>query len=365
MKKNTHNVIGLSLLVSSAVMTGCASNNGASSASMMDSDLLSKKDSEIAGLNQKITDMEAAMINERRARSMTADKSSDPELLPPNAKPGECYARVFVPPVYKTETVRVTKKDAAQRMETIPAKYEWVEERIPVKEASERLEVVPATYGYVEEQVLVKPASKQIQVVPAQFKTVTEQVLDKPETTMWKKGTGPITKIDEGTGEIMCLVTVPATYKTVTKRVLVSPETTREVEIPAEYQTVKKRVMKTPPTTRKVVIPAEYKTVKVRKLVSDAQTKTFEIPAEYEDVTKRTMVTDGRIEWRSVLCKTNATPGVIQKLQTSLDKAGFNPGPIDGIIGKQTLDAVRDYQKAKGLPTGGLTMRTLESLGVQ
>ena len=65
-----------------------------------------------------------------------------------------------------------------------------------------------------------------------------------------------------------------------------------------------------------------------------------------------------------ILCKTNTTPGVVARIQTALDKAGHNPGPIDGVIGAQTMTAVTSYQKAKGLPTGGITIGTLKSLGV-
>ncbi len=362
MKNSMHKIIGLSALISSALLTGCANTTNSGSANLADARILAEKDAQIATLNERVNDMENTLSSERQRSAAAGTAGSD--MLPPNAKPGQCYARAFVPPTYKTEEVRVLKSDASQRVETIPARYEWATEQVMVKDASERLEVVPATYEWVEERVLVKPATKRIEVIPAQYKTVTEKVLDKPETTVWKKGSGPITKIDESTGEIMCLVTVPASYKTISQRVLVSAETTRDIEIPAEYNTVKKRVMKTPPTTRKVVIPAEYKTVKVRKLVNDASSRAIEIPAQYTTVTKRTMVSDGRVEWRPVLCKTNTTPDVIAKLQTALDKAGYNPGPIDGILGAQTLDAVRSYQKAKGLATGGLTIGTLESLNV-
>lgn len=365
MTQNAHRLVVLSALMSTAFITGCTSTQTTSKANMMDAELLAEKDQQIATLNQRLNEAESSLNQERAGHGDQATAATGSELLPPNAKPGECYARAFVPPTYKTETVRVLKRDASQRVETIPARYEWDVTKVMTKEASERLEVVPATYEWVEEQVLVKPASKRLEVVPAQYKTTTEKVLDKPEHTIWKKGSGPITKIDEATGEIMCLVTVPASYKTITKRVLVSPESTREIEIPAEYKTVKKRVMKTPPTTHKVEIPAEYKTVKTRKLVQEPQTRTSEIPAEYENVTKRIMVSDGRVEWRPVLCKTNATPDVISKVQNALIKAGYNPGPVDGVIGHQTLDAVARYQRAKGLPTGGLTLRTLESLHVQ
>ena len=49
---------------------------------------------------------------------------------------------------------------------------------------------------------------------------------------------------------------------------------------------------------------------------------------------------------------------------TDVDVGGFNPGPIDGELGSQTYAAIAAYQRSKNLPTGGLTMNTLKSLGV-
>ncbi len=252
------------------------------------------------------------------------------ELFPPNARPGECYARVFVPPTYKTETVKVLKSDATERIETTPARYEWMEERVLVQKPSEKLEVVPATYEWVEERVLVRPASTHTEVVPAVYDTVTERVIDTPAHTVWKKGRGPLERIDHATGEIMCLVEVPATYKTVTKRVLKHSATTRTVEVPPEYKMVKKRLMKTPPTTRAIKVPAKYQTVKVRKLVAPGKTRSVPIPAEYQWVSKQVKVSEGRVAWRSVLCETNTTPRAVESIQKALLRAGYDPGQIDG-----------------------------------
>jgi hypothetical protein len=287
--------------------------------------------------------------------------------FPPNAKPGECYARVFVPPTYKTETETILVKDASERLEIIPARYEWVAEKVLVKEASERLEIVPATYDWVMESVLVKPAATKEVEVPAVYKTATERVLDQPAHTVWKKGEGAgasARTTDDVTGEVMCLVEVPATYKTITKTVLASPATTKTVEIPAEYKKIKKRVMTTPPEARKITIPAEYETVKVRKLVSPEQVKKIAIPSESKTVTKRVKLTEGHLEWRLIVCETNATPHVIRQVQQALSRAGHNPGPIDGVLGAETMNAVKSFQKRKGLPSGFLTIETLEALNV-
>jgi hypothetical protein len=286
------------------------------------------------------------------------------ELLPKNAKPGECYARVFVPPASRTETEQVLAREKSSRVEIVPAKYEWVEQEVLVQEASHKIEVIPARYEWVEERVEVKEASSRMEEVPAVYEWLEEQILVEDAHTVWKKGRGPIEKVDNGTGEIMCLVEVPATYKTVKKRVLKSPATTRKVEIPAEYKTIKKKVQAEPATTRKVEIPAQYDTVKVRKMVEPPREQRIEIPAEYQTITRTVRASDGKMEWRPVLCQTNMTRTTIRDLQIALRDAGHNPGPIDGIYGSQTSAAVRSYQQAKSLPTGGLTLDTLKKLGV-
>ncbi len=286
-------------------------------------------------------------------------------LFPPNAGPGQCFARAFVNPVHKTVTEKVLKRAASERVEIIPARYETVTERVLVQEQSTRLEVIPATYKWVEERVLVKPATQRLEKVPATYGTETEKVLVKAAHTMWKKGTGPIQKIDDATGEIMCLVEVPAVYKTVKKRVVKTPATTRTVDIPAVYKTVKKKVVDKAATTRQVTIPAKYKTIKVTKLVTPAQEKRIAIPAEYQTVTRTEKVKDGFMEWREILCETNMTRSKITAIQRALKTKGYNPGPIDGVIGWETMRAVKAFQKANNLPTDKyLNIQTVKALGI-
>ncbi len=436
------------------------------------------------------------------------------QLLPPNPKKGECYARVWVPPTYKEIPKKILVSEASERTEIVPAKYEWVTEAVEVKPASTRIETVPAVYETVKETVLVSPASrtwmtglgrkaapasdellaaarkhgvnlddaqpgmcfhehyrpakfvtedqqvlvseatedveakpavyrwveKRVMVseptvkyekVPAVYEWVEERILDKPAHTVWKKGEGPIQKIDEATGEIMCLVEIPATYKTIRKRVLKQAAGVRKIEIPAKYKTVKvrelvkdagvvkheiparyktvkvskqvsgpefvwhevhnrsepmttrtgnkiclvekparyktvtRKVLKQAAGSRKVEVPAVTKKVKVRKMIAEPQVKRIAIPAKYETVVERQLDRDGYMEWRSILCKTNMTTSRIRDIQVALKKAGYYGGPIDGIIGKQTIAAVNAFQKAKGLPTDRyINLETLKVLNV-
>lgn len=314
--------------------------------------------------------MQQAMALEKSAMSPQDKPMMDPArgdaaLLPPNAQAGECYARVFVPPKYQTVTNKVLKHEAQEQIKIIPARFEKATERVLVEEASERLEVIPAQYGWREEQQLVKPETQRLVEVPATYERISEQVLVKPAHTVWQKGTGPIQKIDEATGEIMCLVDVPATYRTVSKMTLKTPARTETVTEPAVYETVKRRVMTSPPTTRTVQLPAKYQTVAVTRLVEEPREVRDTIPAVYQTVSKQEMVSEGRMEWRSILCKTNLTAGRISSIQQSLAKAGYYPGPIDGKIGPDTMRAVNAYQRANNLPVDKyLNVKTVKALGV-
>lgn len=89
------------------------------------------------------------------APATSTTSSADNDLLPPNAKPGECYARVLVPEKYEDKTERVLKNAASERVEIVPAEYAMVDEKVLVKEASTVKKVIPARYEMVDEKVLV------------------------------------------------------------------------------------------------------------------------------------------------------------------------------------------------------------------
>lgn len=292
------------------------------------------------------------------------------DQVPPNAKPGECYAKVVVPATFKTEEQQLLKRAAGEKVELIPAKYEEAQERVVLKPASKRLEVIPATYETVEERVQVRAAGKRIEQVAATYETVSEQVLVSPATTAWKRGaanSGGATKVDEATGDVLCLVEVPAVYKTVSKEVVKTPASSREVEIPAEYTTVKKQVLKTPPSTREIDVPAEFGTVKVTKLVTPAKEMKTAIPAEYQTVQRTVQTSAGRSEWRQILCETNSTQAKLTEIQQSLKTAGFDPGRTDGVMTAKSFSAVQAYQQSKNLPVDSgryINVATVKALGL-
>jgi len=335
--------------------------------------------------------------------------------VPVNARPGECYSRCIAPAKYKTVTEKVLVRPATEKIVPIPGKYRWVEKRIVAKEASERIEttpprfedrtvrvmvkppserlrVIPAKYDTRQEQVVIKPASTRTVTTPPVFKTVKQRILVQAASTKWIRTAVPCTVDDIKLGltdcETLCLVETPAMYKTVIKKVLVTPASERTVTIPAEfetitrtvvvepakvvketlpaeYKTITKTVMVEPAKTRSIPVPAEYKTIRVKQVVQEPGERRIPVPAKYETVTKRVKVSDSKIVWRAVVCQDQIQDTKVIQVQRALSQEGFDPGAVDGSYSEQTQQALRAYQRAKGLPEGGgMTIETLESMGI-
>ncbi len=287
------------------------------------------------------------------------------QLPPANSKAGQCYAKVLVPAAYNNSAEEVLIQPATTSFKKTPAVFREVEKRILVEEESFELVPVPPVYETVTETILVEPEQVVKTVVPASYRNETKKVLISPARTEWKVGRGSYEKIDEATGEIMCLVEVPAVYDDVEHVVVDKPAQTTEEVIPARYETIERRVMKTPPTTRKKVIPARYETVVVKELVEPEKFEVVETAPKYTTIQKRELINSEAVKWRQILCETNTTPAVVMRIQKALVAAGYNLGfEPDGEMGPGTLSVIRKYQEANGLPTGGLTLSTLTHLGV-
>ncbi|MEZ5955245.1 MAG: peptidoglycan-binding domain-containing protein [Hyphomonas sp.] len=289
---------------------------------------------------------------------------------PPDADAGSCFARVLIPESTEIQTEQVVDRPEASEIKVIPASYETVTEQVLVKEASVRYNVIPAEYETVTEQVIESPERTETVVIPAEYETYTEQVLVRPAYTTWKPGAGlygrSATSDGTGgvaTGELLCRVEVPAQYDTVTRTRIKTPERTETKVIPATYKTVTREVVKTPAQVVEETVPAVYDTITVQKLVSAAREETIVIPATYKTVEKRVVTGGGGLEWREVLCDTNASPAKISEVQQALSAKGYTL-PVDGAFGPATLRAMEEYQRANGLPVGYLTVSTVESLGV-
>ena len=110
-----------------------------------------------------------------------------------------------------------------------------------------------------------------------------------------------------------------------------------------------------------VVFPAEYKTVAVLKPI--AQPAGENLPVMYQSVTEKVKVTDDQTRWEEILCEDRMTECRISEVQRALYRGGYKPGPINGIVGQQTMAAVNAFQKDFNLSVANhLTIETVKAL---
>jgi len=331
----------------------------------------------------------------------------------------------------KTNGIDIEKASPGQCFKEyyVPAKFEQTDKEILVKEESEEIKIIAPQFEGAEEVVVVKQASKKKVYKPAEYEIVEEKIEIEPAKAVWKKGDGPISKIDNSTGDIMCLVQVPAKYQIFKKTVLKNKSSIELVDVPEVTKAIKISKLVNDASVDKVKIPAEYKKVsitnkvsdasfswkavgekgegvytgnqiclketsakfaKVKKLVVDSAAAIEEekvepaskivkvsnvateaeevrtvVPAVYKTVEKRSKISSERLEWRQILCRTNMGPGINKKIQQALKEAGVYEGVVDGNIGRGTMKSLEQFQKDNGMATGGITLDVLKKLGVQ
>ncbi len=265
-----------------------------------------------------------AHTHEEMAKSVESSTTPAPirgmQALDAIAKVGECYTPAYVEPSCSKGMKKVIVE--------------------PYKEVTE---VVPAVTKQVEEKVLISEERVVEEVVPALYENVSKKVMISPERTVWKKGNFTATT-KQINGETYCLVTEPAVYETKVEKVLRVPASTTTRTIPAVYKTYMKTVEVTPATTKVVK----------------------RIPAVYKQVSACVDNQPGYYEWRSVLCEQNATKSILRSVEEKLADGNFLPKvAVDGVINDRTTEALKSYQRAKGLKVDGLvSIDTVKSLGV-
>ncbi len=280
-------------------------------------------------------------------------------LTPPDAKPGECYAKVVLPAEYETVEEKVLVKEPSESISIIPAEYDTVKAEVEVIPETHKLTPIPATYKEVVETITVKPAIRawkstldedakpvsptllaaiassgvDIQHAkpgdcfreyysPRKFKKVSEEILvqtEHNETSVIPPEFETVEKTIIVKPAYKKLVDVPAVYEETEEKVLVSPEKTMWkkgqnpaqklsgatgeimclVKVPAKYRTIKKRVLKEPATTRIEEVPAETKTIGIKKLLSDAQLKQTPVDAVYITAEKTELEQEPQFVWYS------------------------------------------------------------------
>ncbi|MEL6317967.1 MAG: peptidoglycan-binding domain-containing protein [Pseudomonadota bacterium] len=315
---------------------------------------------------------------------------------PIGARPGACYAKVLKPAKFDTVYDTVLDEPGGKRVKIIPATYRTVTEKVLVQESFEREIEVPPTYKVVTEEVVVRPEYEKLEVIPPVFKTIKEEVVvdaeSKPpvtktdvhyhrkEVATWKhpsdvdpyarvisrrQSDGHLLVVEEKVVEVKKRRTVGGVRKkVVTRRELLEPERTRKVQVPAVTKTVTRRVIDEPAGTRIEIVPPQYDIITRREVVTPEQTIYIDVDDTYKEVPSKVLVEQASVVWSEVICDNETSAGVVRTVQDRLFALGYYNGPIDGSSGPTFRNAVKAYQEDNDLATGGLTIETVNALGV-
>lgn len=300
----------------------------------------------------------ACLIGATLVTATSAFAAGDATATLPDAKPGECYAKVIIPAKFETQTEEIVVSEASEKIDVVPARYEWAEDKILVQDASFKLMPVPAVYETVKEKIEISAAGTSWTLTtangrskkagaslvayakgaglpsesatpgqcyveyykPARFKTETQSVVKKEESEKVSVIPAKYEWVEE---QVLVkdastkVMKVPAVYGMVTEKIMIAPATTMWkkgsgpkqridhstgeimclVEVPAKYKTVTKRVVKSPATTKTIEISAKFETQKVKRLVEPAREVRKTIPAEYSEISKRVKVSEESVAW--------------------------------------------------------------------
>ena len=288
--------------------------------------------------------------------------------LPPTNEYGKCYAKCRQPDVYETVTKSVLVREASSKLVKVPAVYETKYEKVMIKEGSKTFKVIPASYKTITEKILITPEKKILRAIPATFKTETRKVLVSEARGEWIKKKKEPNCFSENPEDcfIVCYEEIPAVYRNETYQVMTEPSRTVEEVIPAVYKTVTRRVIDREADVQEVPVDPVYKNIETKVMVSPETTREETIPAVYMDVKERRLVSKGNFTvWTEILCASKTTNSKIRDVQRALDARGYDPGPIDGVLGIKTQTALKQYQKDNNLPLGNLNLETLKALGIK
>jgi hypothetical protein len=223
----------------------------------------------------------------------------------------------------------------------VPAKYRTIKKKIVRTVATIKIVEIPAETKTVKIKKLVSAAQAKAVEIPAVKKTIRKKILDIKPSFAWIRLGNTVNQGLHYTSHQICLL-----------------------ETPAEAIKITQTLLETPASTREIAIAPTFKTMKVKKLISEAKEHKTPIAAVYKMLAKKEKVSAAHQSWERILCQTNMNQNVVLKIQNALQAKNYNPGKIDGVLGRDTQIALDKYQQDNSLATGGITYETLKSLNV-
>ncbi|MEW5824457.1 MAG: peptidoglycan-binding protein [Pseudomonadota bacterium] len=292
-----------------------------------------------------------------------APRTAAPETLTlPAPRPGECWALATVHPREETRKTEIVVQDAVNRIEVRPARLEKAQREIVVHEGGVTYRIEPPVYAQVKEKIEVKPEIRRTVVIPAVFEEREERVQIEAAHTELAPCRVPGAKNAQESG--LCAQQRPARTETVKRRVLLRPESTDEIVEPAQYREITRHIIRRPARIVAIERPDRTAAIEVRQMAEPEKIDEQQLPPQVRHLLTTRYVGEPGMVIRQTVCADTLTPRRVRQVQDALRAAGFDPGPSDGKLGRQTRLALDRYQRTHTLAAGALTLETLAHLGL-
>ncbi|MBJ7551474.1 peptidoglycan-binding domain-containing protein [Marinomonas ostreistagni] len=299
------------------------------------------------------------------AQTATASSNStmeQPVSIPSPAdlevNPGECWVYGQIKPRAIEKTVAVTVKDSHTTIEVTPAEIKRGYKQVVTREGTVTYRLQPATYKRVTEQVLVRPETTRFVKVPAVYEERQKRVVVEEARTVIEQCSS------FGGAAAFCAKEIPAKEQWVKVQVLVQPEQSKVEVVPAKYETVTKWVVDQPARVVEVSLAPKLEEVPVDEVVKPASANPRQVPAQTRQMQLKSYSGKPKMVMRRAVCNDDLSSNLILSLQQRLSDIGYQPGPVDGMLGEKTIQALQVFQGENGLAVGAITFESLDSLGI-
>ena len=91
----------------------------------------------------------------------------------------------------------------------------------------------------------------------------------------------------------------------------------------------------------------------LENLAEQRDQELAQLREELESERQARHVLEQRLGGKAAAAPSSAGGMTVREVQQALKQAGFDPGPIDGKMGRKTRAALRDFQQAQGLAADG------------
>ena len=285
---------------------------------------------------------------------------------------GQIMCRVTVPAQYKNVTKRVQVRPAQNIRTFIPAVYKTVKQKHRVSGAVYKTVNRPARYATKNYRVKVAGARYVWRPVlcatnaPKGYKHKKAAMMHKPVKRVNKQH---YKRPAAGNSEVsyaqyLAVMNAPlkskATKKKAVKKMMtpkkVAPKTMPEQEVKMAPKVMPKKT--TPEVEPKKIAP------EAMPIETEAVTKQEAPKPEAMKKAAPAAAPETAAAPKKADNKAEIQQNIVYGIQAALKAKGYNPGKLDGKMGKNTAKALKAFQSSRGLPVGVLSKDTFRALGL-